>query len=88
MKSRFEPTIGSLQSSSPSVSLRQAPQTTTRRQQYLLLVDGEIRELTDGAVDSAAKVGTALLRAAGQRPSACGGEGEGWGVAACVGGAG
>lgn len=46
MKARLEPTVGSLQSSSPSASLRQVPQTTTRRQQYFLLVDGEIRELT------------------------------------------
>lgn len=54
--------------------------TTTRRQQYLLLVDGEIRELTqtDGAVDSAAKPSRAPLRAAGQRSSACGGEGWAW----------
>lgn len=46
MKARLKPTTGNLQSSSPSASLRQVPRTTTRRQQYFLLVDGEIRELT------------------------------------------
>ena len=47
---RLEPTTGHLQNSSPSFSLRQAPRTATRRQQYLHLMDGERCELTQTTV--------------------------------------